>query len=98
MLLVRWGYQLLNKSGSRMGERLLFVPWPLLYTQIKYSVTFVIFLGLFAPQFLRKGSGGQLLMLLVRWGYRPLTKIGFECETAATFCTVAPFIHTNHIS
>ena len=34
MLLVRWGYRLLNKSGSRVGQRLLFVPWPLLYTQI----------------------------------------------------------------
>ena len=76
MLLVRWGYQLLNKSGSRVGKRLLFVPWPLLYTQIKYFVNFVIFLGLFAPQFLRKGSGGQLLMLLVRWGYRLLNKSG----------------------
>ena len=36
MLLVRWGYRLLNKSGSRVGQRLLFVPWPLLYTQILF--------------------------------------------------------------
>ena len=36
MLLVRWGYRLLNKSGSRVGQRLLFVLWPLLYTQILY--------------------------------------------------------------
>ena len=76
MLLVRWGYQLLNKSGSRVGQRLLFVPWPLLCTQIKYLVTFVIFVGLFAPNFFRTGSGGQLLMLLVRWGYRLLNKSG----------------------
>ena len=55
MLLFRWEYQLLNKSGSRVGQRLLFVPWPLLYTQIKYFVTFVIFVGLLAPQFFPDG-------------------------------------------
>ena len=54
MLLVRWGYRLLNKSGSRVGQRLLFVLWPLLYTQ-SYFVTFVICLGLFSPQLFPDG-------------------------------------------
>ena len=36
MLLVRWGYQLLNKSDSWVGQRLLFVQWPLLYTHILF--------------------------------------------------------------
>ena len=36
MLLVRWGYRLLNKSGSMVGQRLLLVLWPLLYTQILF--------------------------------------------------------------
>ena len=78
MLLVRWGYQLLNKIGYRVGQRLLVVPWPLLYTQIWYLVTFIIFLGLFAPNFFRTGSGDQLLMLLVRWGYQLLNKSGYR--------------------
>ena len=55
MLLVRWGYRLLNKSGSRVGQRLLFVLWPLLYTQIKYLVTFVICCGVICPQLFPDG-------------------------------------------
>ena len=97
MLLVRWGYQLLNKSGSRVGQRLLFVPWPLLYTQIKYLVTFVIFVGLVAPNFFRTGSGGQLLMLLVRWGYRLLNKSGSRVGQRLLFVPWPFYTHTYSI-
>ena len=75
MLLVRWGYQLLNKSGSRVGQRLLFVLWPLLYTQILFR-NFRHMFGVICPRnFFRTGSRGQLLMLLVRWGYQLLNKV-----------------------
>ena len=65
MLLFRWGYQLLNKSGSMVGQRLLFVLWPILYTQIKYFVTFVIFVGLFAPQLFPDGVRRSTIDVIV---------------------------------
>ena len=54
MLLVRWGYQLLNKSGSRVGQRLLFVLWPLLYTQILFR-NFRHMFGVICPQLFPDG-------------------------------------------
>ena len=54
MLLVRWGYQLLNKVvlGWDSGYFLYCGPF---YTHKSYFVTFVICLGLFAPQLFPDG-------------------------------------------